>query len=127
MRALWIKVLLSLALLLTIGIWTALESSNATKTYAQYAERLEKMVNSGEWAQARALLDEVGEDFEGRGDRLQTWVNHADVDVVALSIRQLRRTLEEEERIYTLMTLEEFKEGVSHLYHRDAFALKNIL
>lgn len=127
MRGLWVKALVSLALLLAIGFYTASESAKATKKYTAFASELEAMIEDGRWQAARAALEEATETFEACGDVLQTWVNHADVDVVSLALRELKRALKEEERFFALMTLEEFKEGVSHLYHRDAFALKNIL
>ena len=127
MRALWIKVFVSLALLMLIGFYTAHESAEATKEYTAFASELEAQIEDGRWEEARAGLAEAAEKFEERGDVLQTWVNHADVDVVSLALRELKRALKEEERLYALLILEEFKEGVSHLYHRDAFALKNIL
>ena len=65
--------------------------------------------------------------WEEKSALLSLWVNHGDVDEVSLGLERLETALEQEERFLSLLYATELGEAVSHLYHRDALMLSNIL
>lgn len=127
MRGTLVTVAIVLCLLLLIGFYTGAQSKQTTKEYSRAADELETLVRAGEWEKAQDSLKTLKDAWEERSALLQTWVNHSDVDTVSLALRELSCALETKEFFYALTCMEEFKEGISHIYHRDAFALKNIL
>ena len=126
MRKTLVTVAVSLALLLLIGFYTGGESRRTTREFSRAADELDTLVRAGEWESAQESLKTLRDAWEKRSDLLQTWVNHADVDTVSLAFRELSCALEMRETFYAMTAMEELREGVSHIYHRDSFALKNI-
>ena len=58
---------------------------------------------------------------------VQLWVNHADTDAVSHALRGLLASLNQRDRLSSMLYYGECVENFAHLHHRDAFTLKNIL
>ena len=114
MRGTLATVAVSLAILLFVGFYTGNQSRRTTAEFSRAVDELDTLVRAGKWENAE------------EGELLQTWVNHADVDTVSLAFRELSCALEMHEAFYAMTSMEELREGISHIYHRDSFALKNI-
>ena len=126
MRGTLATVAVSLVLLLLIGFYTGNQSRQTTIEFSRDVDELDTLVRAGEWEKAEEWLKNLQQAWEERSELLQTWVNHADVDTVSLAFRELSCALEMRETFYAMTSMEELREGVSHIYHRDSFALKNI-
>ncbi len=126
MRGTLATVAVSLAILLFVGFYTGNQSRRTTAEFSRAVDELDTLVRAGKWENAEEGLKNLQQAWEERSELLQTWVNHADVDTVSLAFRELSCALEMHEAFYAMTSMEELREGISHIYHRDSFALKNI-
>lgn len=127
MRGSVIIAVVALLIILTVGFVTGNASKNTTIAYQDIAQKLELLIENREWQEALKVVLATQEDWEARSSTLQTWIIHSDVDTVTLALRELKCAVMLEETFYAMAALEEFREGAAHIYHRDAFRLKNIL
>lgn len=80
-----------------------------------------------DWQAALHAVDGVSAMWENTRKTLQIWINHPDADGVTIAVALLRTSIVENERFHALAYVDELLESLGHLYHRDNFALTNIL
>ncbi len=81
----------------------------------------------GRWQDALEGAEQLSLRWEGACAWIQLWVNHADTDAVSHALRGLLASLNQRDRLSSMLYYGECVENFAHLHHRDAFTLKNIL
>lgn len=127
MRGLTVTVLISLALILGIGLFSGNYSRFISEEMQEQTELLTQRIASGEWTEAEKMAEEMAHAWKGRGDVLSMWVNHADVDDVSAGLEKLQVSIRARETFYSQLCAAELREALDHVYHRDSLRLKNIL
>lgn len=117
----------TLALILLIGIFCGMYSSRISEEMQARAATVASLFAAGSSREALSCARDLMGDWERRSGLISMWVNHEDVDEVSANLERLLVALEEEERFFVWLYLSQLQEAFSHLYHRDAFQLKNIL
>lgn len=117
----------ALALVLGIGFFCGINSSRTSEEMRNRAGEIEALLDAGDWSAALGMTREMLDDWEKRSGILAMWVNHEDVDAVNIQLLQLVVALEEGEHFFARQDLVQLQEALEHIYHRDAFQLKNIL
>ena len=118
----WV-VLAAFALILCIGIFCGAYSSRISEEMQARVSTVASLAEEADTAQALARTRDLMGDWEKRSGLIAMWVNHEDVDEVSLGLERL----EAEEPFFARLYLAQLQEALSHIYHRDAFQLKNIL
>ena len=117
----------ALALILSIGIFCGTYSSRVSEEMRARVSTVASLSEGADTEQALARVRELMGDWEKRSGLIAMWVNHEDVDEVSIGLERLLTALEAEEPFFTRVYLAQLQEALSHIYHRDAFQLKNIL
>ena len=123
MRGMVWVVLAAFALILCIGIFCGAYSSRISEEMQARVSTVASLAEEADTAQALARTRDLMGDWEKRSGLIAMWVNHEDVDEVSLGLERL----EAEEPFFARLYLAQLQEALSHIYHRDAFQLKNIL
>ena len=127
MRGMVWVVLAAFALILCIGIFCGAYSSRISEEMQARVSTVASLAEEADTAQALARTRDLMGDWEKRSGLITMWVNHEDVDEVSLGLERLLVALEAEEPFFARLYLAQLQEALSHIYHRDAFQLKNIL
>ncbi len=117
----------ALALILGIGFFCGINSSRTSEEMRHRTGEIESLLDVGDWSEALGMARKLLGDWEKRSGMLAMWVNHEDVDAVNIQLLQLIVALEEGEYFFARQYLVQLWESLEHIYHRDAFQLKNIL
>lgn len=127
MRAMTATVLVSLALMLALGLYCGAYSKDISEEMQGQVREMRGEIQAGSLSAARRRTADMRRDWEEKSALLSLWVNHGDVDEVSLGLERLETALEQEERFFAMLYAAELGEAASHLYHRDALMLSNIL
>lgn len=127
MRGLTVTVAVSFLLILGIGLFSGNYSHFVSEEMQGQTKLMERMIASGQWAEAGKMAEEMEKTWQTRGDILSMWVNHGDVDDVSAGLKRLRVSIEAREPFHSLLCAAEVGEALDHVYHRDSLRLKNIL
>ena len=127
MRGMLLVVAGTLTLILLIGIFCGMYSSRISEEMQARASTVASLFASGQDREALSCARDLMGDWEGRSGLISMWVNHEDVDEVSINLERLLAALEEEQPFFARLYLTQLQEALSHIYHRDAFQLKNIL
>lgn len=79
------------------------------------------------WQEAAARTERLSKQWEQASAWVQLWVNHADTDAVSHALRGLLASIRQQDSLSSMLYYGECVENFTHLHHRDAFTLKNIL
>ena len=124
--SLWMALAL-LALVLVGGWLTGREMRQISERYVSAAEELSVLTEGEDWPRAAEIARAYLADWRERLPMLQTLINHEDTDDVTLALVQLQAAIEARDKAGCLTACALLKENARHLYHRDAFALENVL
>ena len=124
------RVIIILAVLAFIaGVGGVCEAAGhvASRRYTESLEAVMEDFEAGDWEGAEDGASRLFARWEEECGLFQTWMRHTDTDAVTHALRALRASLSERDRLSVLLYYGECLENFSHLHHRDAFTLKNIL
>ncbi len=127
MRAMTATVIVSFALMLALGLYCGAYSKGVSEEMQGQVREMRGEIQAGSLETALRRTADMRRGWEEKSALLSLWVNHGDVDEVSLGLERLETALEQEERFLSLLYATELGEAVSHLYHRDALMLSNIL
>ena len=127
MRAMTATVIVSFALMLALGLYCGAYSKGVSEEMQGQVREMRGEIQAGSLETALWRTADMRRGWEEKSALLSLWVNHGDVDEVSLGLERLETALEQEERFLSLLYAAELGEAVSHLYHRDALMLSNIL
>ena len=127
MRGMMATVAVTLALVLAIGFLCGAHSKSASEDYQVAVEEVATAIRQERWEDALTMARQAEQNWQEEGATLAMWVNHQDLDEVSLGFAQLRVSIEQRETYHALRCIAELEEGLSLIYQRDAFSLKNIL
>ena len=127
MRAMIWVVAVTAALVALIGGFCGAYSSNTSQALRSRVMEMNAVVLSGNAEAAMAQALRLEEAWQEKSALLCLWVNHQDIDDVSVGIQQLKVSIEVGETHDALRYLAELDEALAHIYHRDAFKLRNIL
>lgn len=127
MRAMIWVAAVTAALMALIGGFCGAYSSDTSRELREQVTQMTAVVRSGDGEAAMAEALRLEDAWREKSAMLSLWVNHQDIDDVSVGIQQLKVSVEEGETYFALRYLAELDEALAHLYHRDAFMLRNIL
>ena len=127
MRAMIWVVAVTAVLVALIGGFCGAYSSDASQAMRNRVTEMNAVVRSGNTEAAMAEALQLEAEWQEKSALLSLWVNHQDIDDVSIGIQQLKVSIEEGEDYFALRYLAELDEALAHIYHRDAFKLRNIL
>ena len=123
MRKKWIIMASVLLFVLVISLF----SWRISDDYQMRVRQIEQAVREEDWEQAHALYEQMNLHWEHVRPTLQLWINHRDTDDINQTLLDLGVVLEARLATESLQALEALYEHASHLYHRDALTLSNLL
>ena len=112
---------------LALGLFSEGRISALAEGCQQGLYRVGESLNAEDWTRAQAQTTALLARWEKEIDAVQLWVNHEDACAVTRSLRGLLASLTLRDSLSSLLYYGECMENFAHLYHRDAFTLKNIL
>lgn len=127
MRTSLIISIVLLCLTIAGGLLEEGETRILSRRYESAAEELRVMTGKGDWARAAETASTYLEDWRTTVPWLQILINHEDIDDVTLALERLHAAIEAKEQGACFEACAELKENASHIYHRDAFTLGNVL
>lgn len=127
MRKKWIVIASVLLFVAVISLITSLYSWRISNDYQARIRQMEQAVRQGAWEQALTLHDQMDQHWQKVRPVLQLWINHRDTDDINQSLLNLGVLLEARLVTESLKDLETLYDHASHLYHRDALTLSNLL
>ena len=122
----WV-VAVTAALVALIGGFCGAYSSDTSQALRNRVMEMNAVVRTGNTDAAMAQALQLEEAWQEKSALLCLWVNHQDIDDVNVGIQQLKVSIEVGETHDALRYLAELDEALAHIYHRDAFKLRNIL
>lgn len=127
MRTSLIISLVLLAVTVAVGFVSAHEASALSQRYISAAEELRILTEKAEWSRAEEVASAYLTSWHEVLSRLQILINHDDIDDVTLSLVKLQAAIRAQDQAACFEACAELKENASHIYHRDAFTLGNVL
>lgn len=118
---------LAFLLIILIGCFCGIKSREISEEYQLAMEEIAALAETGAWEDALSLALHAEEAWNEKSRMLGMWVNHGDLDEVSRGLLHVKTALSEEKLFETMIYCREVHFALSHLYHRDAFSLKNIL
>ena len=118
---------LAFLLIVLIGGFCGIKSREISEEYQLAMEEIEALAETGAWEAALSLAQRAEETWNEKSRMLGMWVNHGDLDEVSGGLLHIKTALAEKKLFETMIYCREVHFALSHLYHRDAFSLKNIL
>ncbi len=119
--------LVLLALTTGVGMWEENRTAMLSQRYISAAEELRIMAEKEDWQRAGETVSAYIASWEDTVPWLQILINHEDIDDVTLSLVQLQAAIAAQEQGSAFEACAELKENASHIHHRDAFTLGNVL
>lgn len=116
-----------LCLILAGGFLEEGQTRILSSRYESAAEELRVMAEASDWHRASETVAVYLADWRSTVPWLQILINHEDIDDVTLALERLQACIAAQERGSCYEACAELKENASHIYHRDAFTLGNVL
>lgn len=127
MRTSLIISLVLLALTIGGGMLEEAQTRILCDRYVSAAEELHILTEKAEWARAQETVSAYLSSWQETVPWLQILINHDDIDDVTLSLERLQAAIAAQEQGTCFEACAELKENASHIHHRDAFTLGNVL
>ena len=119
--------LILLVLTVGTGVWEEGKTDVLSQRYISAAEELHIMAEKADWQRAGETIAAYIASWEETVPWLQVLINHEDIDDVTLALHRLEAAIEARERGSAFEACAELMENASHIHHRDAFTLGNVL
>lgn len=124
--SLWISLLLLMAMLAG-GYLEEAETRRISARYVSAAEELQVMAEKQEWRRAAETAKAYLSAWRDTVPWLQILINHDDIDDVTLTLERIQAAIAAQEQSSCFEACAELRENAGHIFHRDAFALGNVL
>ncbi len=127
MRAtLWIIILLAAAIL-TVGLVSDHVSDGVVKEYSQQAIQIKESIKKDDWEGAGRITEDMEKKWEDTCGWLQLWVDHQDTDNVRLALKKILAAIQVQSLDSYYQADADLMESLSHVQHRDALTIGNLL
>lgn len=127
MRTGMIIAIVLLVVVLVGSVLTANLTYQVSQRYVAASRELLTMVESDQWERAAATLVAYQETWQETLSWLELLVHHDDTDDVTLAMARLEAGIRTKDLPLCVSSCNELQEDARHIYHRDAFALNNVL
>lgn len=127
MRTGLIIALILLTVTLGAGLLEEKETRMLAERYISAAAELRLMAEAEDWQRASDTVSAYLASWRQAVPWLQILINHEDIDDVTLALVRLEASIAAKEQSSCFEACAELKENASHIYHRDAFSLGNVL
>ena len=119
--------LLLLGLTIGVGVWEEGQTHILSQRYISAAEEVRIMAEKSDWQRAGETVSVYISSWEDTVPWLQVLINHEDIDDVTLALQRLQAAIAAQEQGSAYEACAELRENASHIHHRDAFTLGNVL
>ena len=119
--------LVLLAMTIAAGMLEEKQTEGLSARYVSAAEEIRIMVEKSDWRRAGETASAYLATWEETVPWLQVLINHEDIDDVTLALVRLRAGIAAQEQGACFEACAELRENASHIHHRDAFTLGNVL
>ncbi len=126
MRRLWSSLLI-LALLLSVTLYHTFRLNQFTTRLSQLLTQSEILAESGHWADASHMVDQVVSEWTEAGTYLHTTLQHADIDEIVLSLGELQEYIEHQELDQCTALTANLVAQLGLLSEMEQLTLRNIL
>ena len=102
-------------------------SHNSIAKMTDLAQKIDVSLQDDDYPRCIRLLNELTEYYESKDDLMATFISHDRIDWISVSLNQLRRYLEYEEKADCAAFISEIKKRLEIIEDNEKIKLNNIL
>lgn len=121
-----IACLIAFALLAFLFIYPRMQLTELSETLCTGADAVIGWIEAGDWAQARAGIDEINTAFQVEKEHLKLFLDHEDLDELDATLVGCQRLIEVQEDKQVLFELEHIINIATYLKEIEVFTIYNL-
>lgn len=126
MKSSIITILLVIALISGICVYSNLKTKNITDTYLDLTKQIEQLVNAKQYDAITPVLAQMKQKWKADCESFQFISYHQDTNTVDSYLLMLEAGLESDDKVVILLATHELTESFENIYQREKISLVNI-